>query len=209
MGNILNSMVLVYGIGSKGTNVKTCATHDGIRKLTKEYKMWSDMLFRCTEKGWIRSPPYNGTTCSENFKSYEYFHKWCQEQIGFSNRDENGRVWHLDKDILGMGKKHYSEDTCVFVPENINKMLIKSDRTRGEHCIGVNWHKAKCKFMASCRSGGRGSKYLGYFNTEKEAFLAYKAYKETYIKQIANEYKHQLDPRAYEALMKYEVNEND
>ena len=52
-------------------------------------------------------------------------------------------------------------------------------------------------------------RFLGCFNTPQEAFQAYKTFKEALIKEVANEYKEQLDSRVYEALMNYEVNEND
>jgi len=52
-------------------------------------------------------------------------------------------------------------------------------------------------------------KHLGCFSTAKEAFLAYKNFKESYIKQVAEQYKSQIDPRAYKALLEYEVNIDD
>lgn len=55
----------------------------------------------------------------------------------------------------------------------------------------------------------RKSEHLGYFKTELEAFNAYKQAKESFIKEQANEWKDQVDPRAYEALMNYTVNIND
>lgn len=51
--------------------------------------------------------------------------------------------------------------------------------------------------------------HLGYFDTEKEAFLVYKAAKEQYIKEVANKWKDKVDPRVYEALLCYEVEIED
>lgn len=196
---------LVNGIG---TNEGKClAVKDG--KPTKEYRAWRDMLFRCTEKCWIKNPSYIGTTCSENFKNYSYFYEWCQTQVGFGNKDEKDKIWHLDKDILLKGNKHYSEDTCVFVAKRVNLLLTKSDASRGCYPIGVYWIKSRDRFRSLCGNGIGKLEHLGYFDTEKEAFLAYKTFKEALIKEVANEYKEQLDERAYEALMKYEVNVDD
>ena len=50
---------------------------------------------------------------------------------------------------------------------------------------------------------------MGFFNTELEAFNAYKKAKEAFIKEQASKFKSQIDPRAYNALMNYEVNITD
>ena len=200
-----NSNKLVRGIGLKGMKYPTKL---GGKRL-KEYSLWQDMLERCTERFWNRQPAYTGTTCSENFKSFEYFYEWCQTQVGFGSVDDKGCGWQLDKDIICKEYKIYSEDTCVFVPSRINTLLIKREASRGEWPIGVHWHKRDKMFQSKCHNGTGKSIYLGSFNAPQEAFKAYKTYKETLIKQVANEYKEQLDTRVYEALMNYEVNEND
>ena len=43
----------------------------------------------------------------------------------------------------------------------------------------------------------------------EEAFLAYKQAKELHIKEVANKWKDQIDPRVYEALMNYTVEITD
>lgn len=75
-------------------------------------------------------PTYKDCEVSENFKSYEYFYEWCNKQIGFGNE-----YWQLDKDLLIKGNKVYSENTCHFIPKEINLVLTKSDKKRGEHQV--------------------------------------------------------------------------
>ena len=53
------------------------------------------------------------------------------------------------------------------------------------------------------------SERLGIFKTEIEAFNAYKKAKESFVKEQADKWKDQIDERAYEALMNYEVNITD
>ena len=53
------------------------------------------------------------------------------------------------------------------------------------------------------------SEFLGYFNTEIEAFNAYKKAKESFIKEQAEKFKSQIDIRAYNALMNYQVDIDD
>lgn len=180
-------------------------------KTLKEYSLWQDMLLRCTEKYWEKKPTYIGTTCSENFRSYSYFYEWCQEQIGFKNKEEAGvRVaWHLDKDLLSKGNKIYGEDTCVFLPKTINLLLTKRDKSRGKYPLGVSWHSPMKKLRAKCCVGGGVQQLIGYYDTPEQAFEAYKTFKEAYIKQVAERYKSQIDQRAYKALLEYEVNIED
>jgi len=198
---------LVCGIGVKGMDYPTTGNADNIPH-SQIYRLWLSMLTRCTEKFQIEHPTYLGATCSENFKSYTFFTEWCYVQAGFT-AEAMGGCWQLDKDLLVKGNKHYSEDTCVFVPRRINMLLVKSDAKRGKHPIGVHLNKPTGRFVAQHSNGSGKTKNLGFFNTPQEAFLAYKTFKEALIKQVANEYKEMLDPRVYEALMNYEVNEND
>ena len=191
----------VFGVGITGT--KYLASVNGT--LTKEYVLWKHMLMRCySDKYQKKRPTYEGCEVSENFLYYEYFYEWCHKQIGFSNQG-----WHLDKDLLIKGNKIYSEDSCVFIPVEINSLLVKSTASRGEHLIGVYWHKRGKAFIAQVRKNKGKQEHLGYFNTELEAFKAYKQAKEAFIKEQAEKWKSQIDQRAYEALMNYEVSIND
>jgi hypothetical protein len=128
---------LVYG---KGFNDRSRPTKvDG--KNVKEYELWRQMLNRCYgEKYQDIQPTYKGCNVSDNFLNYAYFYDWCQQQIGFKSIDEKGRSWHLDKDILFTGNKIYSEDTCVFVPREINNFFTDRGNDRGDYPVGVSFH---------------------------------------------------------------------
>ena len=63
--------------------------------------------------------------------------------------------------------------------------------------------------MAQVRKNKGKQEHLGYFKTEIEAFKAYKQAKESFIKEQANVWKSQIDIRAYEALMNYQVEITD
>ena len=192
---------LVYGVGF---NDKTKpAKIDG--KTVKQYDLWRDMLKRCfSEKVQTHRPTYKGCNVSDNFLNYAYFYEWCQEQIGFGKVDEKGRYWHLDKDLLFVGNKVYSENTCVFVPQEINSFFNEHGKARGDYPVGVHFHKQKGKFVAQCAVSGK-EKHLGYFNTPEEAFAVYKPFKENLCKQLALKWQHEIDPRLFEAMMKWEV----
>ena len=195
----------VYGVGILGT--KYLSTVNGVR--TKEYALWMDMLRRCYSDTYKKkNQTYTDCEVSNKFKSYEYFYEWCNKQIGF-NVDGNGNQFQLDKDLLIKANKVYSESTCVFLPKEINSVLTKCTASRGEHLIGVCWHNTNKAFVARVHKNKGKPKHLGLFNTEIEAFNAYKQAKENYIKELANKWKGQIDERAYEALMNYQVEITD
>ena len=207
LGNIRNGEVKdlysssVHGVGILGT--RHPSTINGVN--TKEYEIWYSMLSRCYNDAYKKHrPTYEGCEVSDNFKYYEYFYEWCQSQVGFGNQG-----WHLDKDLLVKGNKVYSEDSCVFIPQEVNSLLIKHEASRGEHLIGVCWCKRDKAFKAQISKNKGSPEHLGYFKTELEAFKAYKQAKESFIKEQANKFKSQIDPRAYEALMNYQVEITD
>ena len=195
----------VYGVGILGT--KYPSKINGVQ--TKEYNLWQHMLKRCySDTLKKRYPTYEGCEVSDNFKSYEYFYEWCHSQIGFGN-DGNGNPFQLDKDLLVKGNKVYSENVCVFIPSEINLLLINNTASRGEHLIGVNWSNTNKAFKAQVNKNKGKPEHLGCFKTEIEAFNAYKKAKEAFVKEVAEKWKSQIDERAYNALMKYTVNITD
>ena len=175
----------------------------------ENYRLWKGMLERCyDEKCQTNHPTYRDCYVSETFKYLEYFSNWCNKQIGFKSIDDKGKPFQLDKDILVKGNRVYSEDTCVFVPREINNLFTKSNNSRGKYPIGVSYRKQASKFIAELRVNNT-PKYVGSFDTPEEAFYAYKEAKEAHIKEVANKWKNKIDTRVYEALIKYEVSIDD
>ena len=207
LGNIKSGKVKdpylpsVCGVGILGT--KYPAKVNGVQ--TKEYDLWYSMLRRCySDNSKKKRPTYEGCEVSDKFKSYEYFYEWCHSQIGFGVEG-----WHLDKDLLVKGNKVYSEDSCVFLPSEINSLLTKRTASRGEYLIGVSWYSKSKTFIAQVNKNKGKPEHLGYFKTEIEAFNAYKTAKESFVKEQANKWKGEIDLRAYEALMNYQVEITD
>ena len=193
---------LVCGVG---VNDKTRPVFvDG--KPVKEYALWQQMLRRCfSEKYQTRYPTYKGCNVSDNFLHYSYFYDWCQEQIGFGKVDEKGRSWCLDKDLLFVDNKTYSETNCVFVPHEINSFFTDSGASRGDYPLGVCFDKANGKFKAQCTVNGK-QQHLGLFNTAEEAFVVYKPFKEALCKQLALKWESEIDSRLFNAMMNWEIN---
>ena len=202
IGNVLNGQVKdrakpsVYGVGVIGDNASVV---EGTK--SKEYSVWVRMLDRCysLKEG---KPTYEGCEVSDFFKFFPNFVSWCQNQIGF-----NQEGFALDKDILVKGNKLYSEDTCCFVPQEINNLLTHKKSTNDLYPASVSKTKSG-KYKVSFRKNGV-TQNLGRFATPEEAFYAYKKVKEAYIKEVANKWKDQIDPRVYDALMNWTIEIDD
>lgn len=166
-------------------------------------RAWRSILSRCYyKKSKARHPTYEGCSVCEDWKLYSNFKKWYTE-----NHVEG---YELEKDIIKKGNKVYCPEYCCYVPRRINTMFTKRQRFRGELPIGVTYNKRTRKYMASYHKGDR-SIHLGSFETPEEAFAAYKQDKESFIKQVANEYygRGEVTKRVYDALMRYEVEITD
>lgn len=188
-----------YGVGYIG---ETSTSQDGKHK--PSYVLWKDMLKRCYQTEYQESHLcYIGCEVSDEFKCFANFEIWCDQQQGF---DEKG--FRLDKDILVKGNKTYSRTTCCFVPQEVNGLFIRQVRRRGDYPLGVSLAKDTGKFKAriSCESV---CKHLSVHDTPEEAFQAYKQAKESYIKEVAEKWRKNIDPRVYEALMNWTVEIND
>ena len=175
------------------------------------YQKWTDVLKRSfsirIKNKW---ETYKDVTCCEEWMNFQNFAKWYEDNY----YEINNEKMHLDKDILNKGNKIYSPETCIFVPQRINELFIKSNKIRGKYPIGVTYLNRLNKYQSNCKtyvSKGHPSysNYLGIYNTPEEAFQAYKQFKEKYIKQVADEYKDKIPKKLYDAMYRYEVEITD
>ena len=167
------------------------------------YKCWRNMLGRCFDRKYQEKyPTYKNTHIDEAWLNFQNFADWYYENIYHIP----GERMELDKDILYKNNKLYSPETCIFVPRRINSLLINNKNKRGEFPVGVDYYRGK--FRARCNTLGT-SVFIGDYSNPYEAFLAYKKYKENYIKKIANEYKDKIPSKLYDALYSFIVEEGD
>ena len=176
------------------------------RHMTKEYRLWNNMVNRCyNEVTRHIYSTYEDCSVSEEWRYLSKFKEWCNKQIGFDNDG-----WNLDKDLLSKECKIYSEHTCVFVPPEINGFLLNGNSYRGDLPVGVILDKGakKPRYRARLSKYGKYHCYGSYSNPT-DAFYAYKLAKEDFAKELAEKWKAQIDPRAYNALMNYQVEITD
>lgn len=96
---------------------------DGVQVQLPLYAVWRAMQQRCKPQYWVKRKHYSGTSCSESFNSWDYFYEWAVIQAGYGCFDDKGKPFELDKDLLSEGDKVYSENTCCFLPRELNQAL--------------------------------------------------------------------------------------
>ncbi len=200
-GNVKNPYhPSIQGVGYLGEGIHICAI-DSLK--TKCYSTWSDVLRRCyNEKERYKNPTYKTVTVCEEWHNFQNFAKWYEENW----KDYMDSSWQLDKDILSRENKTYSPETCAFVPQEINSLLVKRQNDRSKVSIGV--YKEKSCYSVKINKYGN-SKTLWGFKTPEEAFNAYKEAKEQYIKEVADKWKDLINEKVYEALYSYTVEITD
>lgn len=188
----------IYGVGIVGEGKYKVGTGVGYQH-TKQYSVWINMLERgYTDRFQKKHPTYKECTICEEWHNLQNFGKWFDENYieGFE----------LDKDLLIKGNKTYSPETCCFIPKRVNMLLINNKKIRGNYPVGVS--KQRNKFSAHISIKNKLF-HLGNYDTIEEAYTTYKKEKEKDIRNRAEEYKDIINIKAYNALMKYTIDEND
>ena len=205
--NKLSTPKLVYGVGINDADYVTqkWETIEYVNGKQKKklvwgcpyYRVWKNMLQRCySTKFQERNPAYKGCIVSDKWITFSVFKSWMEKQ--------DWECKQLDKDILFEGNNVYSEETCVFVTQTVNKFTIDSGAARGEWLIGVCWDKKKGKFVSRCNNPlTKKSEHLGLFDSELEAHQAWLERKLELAHLLAAE---QTDDRVAKALIERYTN---
>ena len=166
---------------------------------TKVYSLWQGMIERCyNPKQLIRRPNYVGCTVDERWHDFQVFAIW------YDNHPYKDLGYQLDKDILVQGNKLYSPETVCLVPRELNMLFTSATRARGKYPQGVNYYEPLDNYCAAVRANGK-SKHLGYFDCQDKAHEVYKKAKEAHVKEMADLWFGNIEPKVYEALMDWKL----
>ena len=169
---------LVHGVGKNDADYPIFDVVEGKQILCPFYRTWRAMLERCYSKAsLIRNPTYKDVFVCEEWLVFSSFKTWME------GMDWIGKV--LDKDILSLKNKIYSPETCVFIYQNVNNLLLDRKANRGHTLIGACFDKSRGKYISTCNDGTGKLKFLGRYETEIEAHAAYVRYKIKIIKKVA------------------------
>lgn len=162
---------LVHGVGLNDADY-VVRTKDGMCKI---YMTWANMILRAYSASYHkRKPTYTNVSVCEEWLTFSNFKSWMGKQ------DYEGK--QLDKDILVLGNKVYSPETCIFVTSKENSLFSDCRGARGEYPIGVSFIKTERKYIAYCSENGV-LKNLGRYIDPLKAHRAWQAKKISIIKE--------------------------
>ena len=141
---------------------------------TRACVLWTTLTERQRLRYRLQYPTYNDVV--NLFESFQQLAEWANNEPGYLNKEENGRFWALDKDIVVPGNRVYSPETCCFVPHSFNGLLAFANSARGDYPLGVSFRPKLNKFIAFCAKDGK-NEYLGLYDTKEEAHRAWQACK--------------------------------
>lgn len=161
--------------------------------------IWKAMITRCySEYYQNRKPTYVGCKVDEHWFNFQNFAAWCE------SREDYKKGFQLDKDLLVLGNKEYSQTTCCFLPREINSAINTLKPKRGSQLpLGVVV-ASNGKYRGQCCVNGV-QEFSDVVMSQTEAFLWYKRKKEGFVKELANKWRYSIDEKAYNALYKFEV----
>lgn len=143
------------------------------------YRVWYEMLRRCySDRIKLLRPTYEGCFVESSWLIFSNFKSWME------NQDWEGKV--LDKDLLVENNKIYSENTCIFISEELNSFLTLRQRKRGNCLLGVSKNKTGKPYKSEGYDEFGAKVYLGSYTSEIQAHLVYlenKKYKAEWFKE--------------------------
>lgn len=169
---------LVSGVG---INDSTTKVQDFVYKNGKTiktwtcpyYERWVSLLKRLFNEGHLkRRPKYRECTICDEWLVFSNFKSWREGQDWKGN--------HLDKDLLVLGNKHYSPETCIFISPLLNTLCTEAGCSIKKHDLklGVSYHKRDKKYTSQCSDPFlKRLVHLGYCDSEEDAHRRWRDYK--------------------------------
>lgn len=186
---------LVYGIGIN--DLEESIKKNG--KFIPVYSAWKSMLQRCYCSATVqKNPTYQECTVHPDWLILSNFKKWFD--LNYVPK------FHLDKDILVQGNKTYTPETCSYVPNYINYLIIGSESNNPVGVRPINTTRLDgsitTTYQAYCNNGS-GKFIRSSFKNLDDARSWYVATKKKIVSDVsARALKNgEISPKIYEALL--------
>jgi hypothetical protein len=105
--------------------------------------LWNNIKERCTESSATQAREKTYLNSENLFSSFNDFVIWHRAQVGY------GLGYDLDSDILKIGDKVYSADTCVLLPPALNRFIQSRKRPRSQ-ALPTGICKVKNRLWVRC-----------------------------------------------------------
>lgn len=169
------------------------------------YDLYRDMIKRIyNPRNIYEINSYDKSLLDNRWFTYENFLNWV-----FNDKGNNFHYYYnLDKDLIKPGNKIYGPDTCIFLPDHLNK-AISINKTTLNLSQGVIKNKdGKRKYGAVIRSNFFNLKHdFNLTFSEAESFLKYAAAKHYILKMYAQIYfnNNEINLKVKKLIENYEI----
>lgn len=173
----------LFGVCENNADYMVSPVVNGKKVICPAYKAWKGMAKRCySSKFHSEHPTYKDVEiCDEWLKFMTFRDWWAKNHV---------KGFELDKDILCLGSKVYSPDTCIYVPHWINSFNLDRGRSGDNDMIGAHFYKRYGNYQSYCKHPKSGKKiHLGYFESSELANAAWVNYK----LEVAHSLKNEMD----------------
>ena len=175
-----------FGVGYLG--VGGCEHLDG-NKMSSSYILWTSILRRSYYEPYKeKQPTYKNVTCCKEWHNFQNFNKWYENNYPY---EVEGIKFQLDKDVLQLNveSKIYSPETCVFLPDKVNKFMTNIKITNTSGIVGVNfdsvngnWIIRSCDFNTGERKQLKSTKFKENLIHFKDIYKMFRLKNIEYIK---------------------------
>lgn len=154
----------IYGVGINDAPYQTTIKINGLSYVCPYFSRWKYMLSRCYSKHWLKAhPTYENCYVVPEWYSFMEFKSWMQKQ-DWKNKQ-------LDKDLLSLGEKRYSPDTCIFVSGAVNSLFNERGNISGDMPLGIYLRNGR--YEVGISKGNATRSWVGSYPTVSEAIDAY------------------------------------
>lgn len=170
---------------------------------TKSCQLWENMQTRACNKSFhARQQTYADVSVCTEWLDFQNFARWFDAQL-MARRYVDG--WHLDKDVLSVGDKIYSPETCCFLPQQLNNIVVNTTAKRGEFPLGVSFNACVGRYDAHVVAWDGSTLARAMFDCPYAAHEFYKVNKEAYVRGIVDRFKDNLAEDVYQFFKNYVV----
>ena len=161
------------------------------------YRLWYSILVRLKNKS-----SYKNVRISEDWKNYSNFEKWYD--INYPTHLEiEGRPLQIDKDIMCICEgveKIYSEDTCLFIYNDLNMVIQSVETFLNNRYSGIRSWGNKYEAYVSVKNK---TIRLGVFENREDAVECRKDYMRSRLSMYKDEVKElEYDTKIIDCLSK-------